>query len=330
MTWNAGLLRAQARFDEDGSTAPIDQAIAAGLALTSLRWNFLQTKTAGGDFSIYAPALRKMQQVGFKHYLTLFGAPYVGDPYVYAPWAEQAMLWHVRNFPGVLEAVEVWNEPNGSNWPISDANYMQLIKEIDLRRRRHSELSAVRLVGPTAGGGYMDRCIAMGLLDVVKAVSFHMYLTPEAMWQAALDHNAKLANAGRSDLRLVISEWGGIKPTSTTGSMERGLAVLKAARCGASYFPLKDYPTFPDKGLLTSSGALKSVGVEFKRFFQNIPESFTFQQKDSLTATAWSFLFKSGTQSRRIMWSTKSGGETVSVGGRFFTLGLQPQYVFYP
>ena len=201
MNWTSAISCAQCQFDEGWNPEVLNWQKAAGIDLTDVRFNFLQTKTADGDFSAYAPALDKMRALGLKHYLTLFGAPYVGDADVYAAWAIEAMRWHVQVDPGRLRAVEIWNEPDGTHWPIGAADYLGLVAKIHALKAKEPILAGIPLCGPATSGAspsYMQAVIDGGLLDHVDVVSYHQYVPPEEILPGADLVRGMIRKAGRA------------------------------------------------------------------------------------------------------------------------------------
>ena len=316
----------QAQFDEGWDPVVLEWAAAVGLNLKAIRFNFLQTKTASGDFSAYAPALNAMKRRGLKHYLTLFGAPYLGDTEAYANWAEKALLWHVQHYPGLLDACEIWNEPDGTHWPIPPGEYVALVKAIYARKIRHHALEAIDLAGPTAGGAYMEEAMAAGLLDYVQIHSFHMYLAPEVMLKRIGEVRRRLAEAGHPDMPICISEWGAIPPHATPGAMERALTIFRITGTYASYFPLKDYGGFSSKGLITSTGAPKSQADSFIKWHAQVGDAAQPMKTLAISDTTYGWAFRRPDGSIvNVLWSTT--GQTVLINGRSTSLSFNPLYV---
>jgi len=112
---------------------------------------------------------------------------------------------------------EIWNEPNlpqfwaGSPDP---AAYVALARAAAAEIRREDPRAWI--LGPSLGGGtfdfkYLDATFALGLLDIVDAVSVHPYgaAYPEAAAAFYDDVRRRIAtHAPRRDIPVVVSEWG--------------------------------------------------------------------------------------------------------------------------
>ena len=325
MRWTTTISCAQCQFDEGWNPQVLDWEKAAGIQLTDVRFNFLQTKTANGDFSVYVSALNKMKALGLKHYLSLFGAPYVGDADVYAAWALKAMLWHVQHDPGQLRAVEIWNEPNGTHWPMAAADYLSLVAKIHALKAEEPSLAGIPLCGPVTTGAsprYMQTVIDGGLLNYVDVVSYHQYVQPEEILPGVALVKGMIKKAGRST-PIFISEFGGWGDRSTA-KMERALTLLRATHSGASYFALRDYPTFPYVGLLTDKGALKAEGAAWIRWHSKIGDDATLV-RDRLNDTTYSYARKKGSSNTRVMWAIPN--QAVLIDGQRVVLTDTPIYI---
>ena len=326
MSWTTTTSCAQCQFDEGWNPEVLDWEKAAGIGLTDVRFNFLETKTANGDFSAYVAPLDKMKALGLKHYLTLFGAPYVGDADAYAAWAIEAMRWHVQFNPGRLRAVEIWNEPDGTHWPIAAADYLSLMAKIHALKAREPSLAGIPLCGPAAAGAsppYMQAVIDGGLLDYVDVVSYHQYVPPEEILPGVALVSGMIRKAGRST-PIFISEFGAWGDTGI-GAMERALTLFRVAKSGASYFALRDYPAFPYVGLLSDQGALKAVGAAWNCWHSQIGDTATLLGRDSLNDTTYSYAWQKGSSNRRVMWAIPN--QMVLVDGQVMVLTETPIYV---
>ena len=121
-----------------------------------------------------------------------------------------------RHFRG-RAAWEIWNEPNlpqfwaGSPDP---AAYVALARAAAAAIRR--EDARAWILGPSLGGGtfdfkYLDDTFALGLLDIVDAVSVHPYgaAYPEAAAAFYDEVRRRIAHyAPDLDIPVVVSEWG--------------------------------------------------------------------------------------------------------------------------
>jgi hypothetical protein len=121
-----------------------------------------------------------------------------------------------RHFRG-RAAWEIWNEPNlpqfwaGSPDP---AAYVALARAAAAALRREDPRAWI--LGPSLGGGtfdfkYLDATFALGLLDIVDAVSVHPYgaAYPEAASAFYDEVRRRIAHyAPDLDIPVVVSEWG--------------------------------------------------------------------------------------------------------------------------
>ena len=92
----------------------------------------------------------------------------------------------------------------------------------------------------------------------------------------------------------MISEWGG-KGSSEAGRVHEiatGLTMLRLGGLrGALYFPLRDYPTFPNNGLLNSDGSQAEQGTVWNTWSSYIGDDATYVERDSLTSNVQSHHF---------------------------------------
>lgn len=111
---------------------------------------------------------------------------------------------------------EIWNEPNNAGfWPGNDpAEYMALLKTASEAIRQANP--AVIIIGPAVyktPETWLERCLQLGLLDHVDAISFHPYQRhrPENTIEDAAKIRALLArhlSPGRALPPIINSEWG--------------------------------------------------------------------------------------------------------------------------
>lgn len=330
--WPGSLRVAQAQFDENWLPAVLDHAEAAGLGLEAIRFNFLRPHTPNGtaaEFDArYKTALDVMQAKGLKHYLGLFdgGTPYAKDPAVFAAWAVNALTYHTSQYPGVCVAAEIWNEPDGS-WPISAADYLALARAVHQAVRANPAFDHILLAGAATSFDmeYWDALIAGGFLDLVDVASHHIYDAPEQIAVKIQQLREKFVAAGKADMPIVISEYGG---ESDPGKVARDLTMLKTAGVmAASYFILRDYGGFPSAGLLTAFGALKATGAAWNEWHARIGQDATFLARDELSSAVHSYKFGHGAnvENNRIMWAVAN--TNVLINGAQTTLTTTPIYV---
>ena len=335
--WAGSLRLAQAPTDGGTfSTTAITQATAAGLGIAGIRHNALMASppTAGPwSWSAYSTQWAAMQSAGLRLYLTLFdGAPGgstypgKGDSAAAATersrWAAQALnvAQHLEaTYPGLLAAIEIWNEPDGS-WPIPAADYVLLAAAVKATIRSDASLNQIPIVGPAGVlmGTYFDALISNGLADEVDWISIHVYSNPHLFEGRFIATRDKLALVGAQDYPIVVSEWGAEGNAGTPWEVGSGLAMLRAQGAkAASYFPLQDYPTFSTQGLITSAGAAKIQGNSWKTWHANIGEGATYVgQNTSLPFTIEAHQFSVGGLTRWVVWAS-SGTPSISVAGTY-------------
>ncbi len=146
-----------------------------------------------------------------------------------------------RHFRG-RAAWEIWNEPNlPQYWAGSPnaAEYVALARAAAAEIRR--EDPEAWILGPSLGGGtfdfaYLEETFALGLLDVVDAVSVHPYgaAFPEAAADFYEEVRRRIArHAPGRNVPLVVSEWGyaeeGLGAEGQADFLVRALAVNRRA-----------------------------------------------------------------------------------------------------
>jgi hypothetical protein len=201
-----------------------DMMAAAGIrwVRVDLAWSAVETEPGRYDFRTWDRFLDAFEPRGIR---TLFILDYGNRLYddgfppstesgraAFAAFAGAA----ARHFRG-RAAWEIWNEPNlpqfwaGSPDP---AAYVALARAAAAAIRREDPRAWI--LGPSLGGGtfdfaYLDATFALGLLDVVDAVSVHPYgaAFPEAAAAFYDDVRRRIARyAPGREIPVVVSEWG--------------------------------------------------------------------------------------------------------------------------
>jgi hypothetical protein len=316
--------------------------------------------TGPWSWSIYDAQWEAMERAGLRLYLTLFdGAPgataYPGDdadPTTAATeranWAAQALdvaQYLEANYPRLLAAIEVWNEPDG-NWPIPAADYVLLAAAVKTAIRSDPSLNHIPIVGPASSvspGTYWQGLIDNGIAEELDWISHHTY-TPPAAFEARFDAvREKLAQVNAESLPIVLSEWGA-EDAAVAYEIASGLTALKAVGThGASYFPLRDYSTFPAAGLIESDGTAKTQTIVWNTWHANIGGDATYIKRDpDLPFTIQSHEFSVGGSPVRVVWAS-DGTPSIDVSGSYTAedaegtgitagatqvLGASPIYIF--
>ena len=331
----------------------LPQAITAGLGITGIRHNLLMTRsdTLAGDFSRFTAQWNAMQSAGMKLYLCLFdggsGGPYPGDDpngataaaerTSWANTAVTAMLYLQANYPGLLAAVEVWNEPDGG-WPVPADKMTLLVQAVRTAMNAQPTLAGIKLVAPAtvAGEGtYWQDLVTNGLLPNVDWVSHHMYSDPHVLERRIANLRDKIGSKP-----IFISEFGG-NFTANAHEVAGSLTMLKALGIhGASHFTLRDYATFPDNALLDTGGGISAQGTCWKTWHQTVGGG-VYAGRDSLPSNIQCHRFTVGANTVRVAWASAgtpiiniTGTHTVKdVNGATLTpattrtLGLSPVYL---
>ncbi|HSF14844.1 MAG TPA: cellulase family glycosylhydrolase [Vicinamibacteria bacterium] len=212
-----------------------------------LAWSAVETEPGRYDFGIWDRFLDSFEPFGIR---VLFILDYGNDLHesgfppateagraAFASFAAAAS----RHFRG--RAIwEIWNEPNLPRyWAGSPdaAAYVALARAAAVEIRR--EDPGAWILGPSLGGStfdldYLEATFALGLLEVVDAVSVHPYGAshPEAA-EGFYDEVRQLIGryAPRREVPIVVSEWGypveGLGAEGQADFLERALTVNRRA-----------------------------------------------------------------------------------------------------
>jgi hypothetical protein len=212
-----------------------------------LAWSAAEPEPGRYDFQIWERFLDAFEPLGIR---MLFILDYGNDLYEtgFPPTTEEGRRAFAsfagasaRHFRG-RAAFEIWNEPNVPQWWAGSpdaAAYVALARAAAAEIRKEDPKAWI--LGPSLGGGtfdfaYLEATFALGLLDVVDAVSVHPYGAPYP--EAAADFYEEVRNLmaryapGRT-IPLVVSEWGyaveGLGPEGQADFLLRALAVNRKA-----------------------------------------------------------------------------------------------------
>lgn len=222
---------------------------AAGIrwARLDLAWSAAETEPGRYDFRIWDRFLDSFEPLGIRALLILdYGNGLYEDGFppstesgraAFASFAGAA----ARHFRG-RAAWEIWNEPNVPRyWAGSPdaAAYVALARAAAVEIRRGDPRAWI--LGPSLGGdtfdlAYLEATFALGLLDVVDAVSVHPYgaAYPEAAAGFYEEVRRLISHyAPRRAVPLVVSEWGypveGLGAERQADFLVRALAVNRKA-----------------------------------------------------------------------------------------------------
>jgi hypothetical protein len=234
-------------YREAYQDAEVIEAAGIRWVRVDLAWSAAETAPGRYDFAIWDRLLEAFEPRGIR---VLFVLDYGNEIYDggfppatdagragFAAYAGAA----ARHFRG--RAIwEIWNEPNiPQYWAGSPdaAAYVALARSAAAAIRR--EDPAAWILGPSLGGDsfdlpYLEASFALGLLDVVDAVSVHPYGASHPEAAAAFYENVRdLMNrhAPGRDIPIVVSEWGypveGLTPEGQADYLVRALAVNRRA-----------------------------------------------------------------------------------------------------
>ncbi len=287
-----GLNGWQAQVDEGWDTQILDHCISASVKPAFIRFNFLQFHDyRSGNGTYTAEWLSSMQTNSIGHTMTLFygATPWNNDYTGFATFARSAINWHTTNFPGVLKAVEIWNEGDGA-WPLNTTQYVGVTRAIWSAIHDLTAYNTFPVIGPVITSpfniGYLAPWVTAGADQYLDAFSFHAYSGPEYL---IFDYHNFRTVVGSSK-PVYISEWD--YNTAQSEKVARRLSIMKFLGVyGASYFPIVTLsPTF--QGIVADfSGSHTNVTDNWIEWYDKIGDSATFVTRDSINANAFSLKF---------------------------------------
>jgi len=226
-----------------------DAIAAAGIrwVRVDLAWSAAETAPGRFDFALWDRILEAFEPRGIR---VLFILDYGNEIYdggfppatdegrsAFASFAGAA----ARHFRGQA-SWEIWNEPNTPRFWVGSpdpAAYVALARAAAGEIRREDPRAWI--LGPSLGGDtfdlpYLEATFALGLLEVVDAVSVHPYGAshPEAATAFYDDIRGLMERyAPGRDVPLVVSEWGyrveGLTPEGQADYLLRALEVNRRA-----------------------------------------------------------------------------------------------------
>ena len=339
--WLGSLKAAQAPIDgRYFSSDVINDIVASDVGVVAIRHNALldSPPTKGPwDWSGYDAQWRAMQAAGLKLYLTFFdGAPgaaaYPGDDADPGRAATERVEWAAQaadgvgyleaNYPGLLVAVEVWNEPDGS-WPVPAADYVPLIAAVRGAIRANPAFDHIPICGPAtvlSPGAYWQVLVDEGIADEIDWVSHHIYSPPHVIEDRLAALRTKLEQIGARKLPIMISEYGG-EGASSAYEIASNLTALRASGVrGGSYFTLRNYPTFPHAGLLETDGSLARHGRVWRTWHRIVGENAAYLGRASdLPFTIQCHHFRVVNQDVRVVWAS-AGTPAIDISGHYIAM----------
>ena len=335
-TWAGDLRLAQAPTDGGTFSSPgtlLDQVAAVGV--TGIRHNLIMTDASvmAGVYTAYDPQWAAMQARRLALYLTLFdgnagATAYPGDDPNTTTAAAERTAWAAIAFdaaqylhltyPGLLKALEVWNEPDGTNWPVPADRLALLTAAVKTAIRSDPTLNHVLITGPTTTVGeavYWQDLVDAGFLQHVDWVSHHIYSSADRWPRRIADLRAKMGQVGQANKPIVLSEYGG-HITAGAHEVPADLVMLKAlGLTGASYFPSRDYGSFfTDHGLLNTDGTVATQGTAWNAWHANVGVSAIYVGKAVLPFNIEAHHFTVGAAHVWVVWAS-SGAPLIDVTG---------------
>ncbi len=181
---------------------------AAGFAAvrTDLDWSGIESKKGVYDWTKYDRAVAAIRAAGLHPLLILdYGNPFYGDGPPRTDEARAAFAAFAgaaaRRYADAGADFEIWNEPNHRGFWKPEPNaedYVALAKATSAAIRVANPKA--RILGPAATEPifpFLKECFALGLLDVVDAVSIHPYRPqrPESLRADVLRLRSMIAGA---------------------------------------------------------------------------------------------------------------------------------------
>lgn len=266
--------------------AILDTARALGLRPARVRdevyWDQIERQSGVFDFAGYDAAFAKYEEVGTRLIYTcnwsnaLYDAEQAANPgqscIPNTPAERDAFVRYVltvldrytTRYPGLIEAVEVWNEVNGT-WNGGYASdqvvpvYVALLRAVYEAIRARPAFAAIKILGGACVGTPLNfiRWLAdAGALDCLDGLVVHPYGSAESI----------IAQAGR--LAQVLAPYGKAVPVWATefGALPAAADVAKqltACRAAgferASWYLLRNYGSFAC-GLIDEAGRITNAG----------------------------------------------------------------------
>ena len=178
-----------------------------------------------------------------------------------------------RYRPGLFEAIEVWNEANGSwtgDMPVRPgpdglpAALVALTRSVNQAVRRVGAFDAIPILGgacikiPT---NFIDWLLEAGLGEVVDGLAVHPYMSAEEMLASASALRRRLDQGGHRRLSIWATEFGNSK---SPGALLKTLAAVCASPFAGSSYYLAQTAHPGDSGLLDATGKLTPVGEGYR------------------------------------------------------------------
>ena len=229
---------------------------------------------------------------------------------------------HLQNtYPGLLAAVEVWNEPDGQ-WPIPEADMVALVAAVRTAMNAQPKLAGVPLAAPatvTGEGTYWQTLVTNQLLTHVNWVSHHMYSDPHMLERRVANLRDETSAGHAANLRQRVRRQ---LDHCDAHELAGTLTMLKALGIhAASHFTLQDYGTaFADRGLLNSTGLIGEQGTVWKTWHGTIGVAATFGAREIIgtLSNVRCYRFTRSGATIRVVWASL-GTPSILVSGGTYT-----------
>ncbi len=187
-----------------------------------------------------------------------------------------------RYRPGLFEAIEVWNEANGSwtgDMPVRTgpdgvpAALVALTRAVHQAVRRVAAFNSIPILGgacikiPT---NFINWMLEAGLAEVVDGLAVHPYMSPEETLVSAAALRRRLDQDGHQRLSIWATEFGNSK---SPGDLVKTLAAICASPFAGSSYYLAQTVHPGDSGLLDQGGRLTPVGQAYRAWAADLEKA---------------------------------------------------------
>ena len=368
---NAGAAPLPAKGTTDGlgvsihfvdSPIDLDKIQAAGVKLVrmDLAWDQVEKKRGEYCFDAFDILVRQASERGMRVITILnYNNPLYGRDPSQASWQKGFSNFAAAtasHFKGKGNIYELWNEPDGDNWPggSNPRQYTAVARQaVPAMRAADPDCT---IIGPvTCSATNLDfckTCFENGLLDLVDALSVHAYgwdgdpAIPEKNVSDYTNVRYWMKAFGHKTLPIVISEWGytvSKAPHSTYKSsnpiqlqadfLARSLLVnISEGILVSIWYDWKNDGTDPtvdehNFGTVTADLKEKPAYQALKRLTTSL-KGTTFSEKlNNGNSADWLLVFKSPDGCKTLAaWTTGDAHKTTVLGWGTLSLSSSPIY----
>lgn len=333
---DAARLGVMTHFAQNWSTALIPRVEENGISRVrdELYWDTIEAKRGVFVFpAAYDNYMAALKARGIRPLIALTFAnrnydggltPHTDEGIAaYARYAVEVL----RHYGAQIEAVEIWNEYNGSfcKGPATadrSGTYLRMLKAAYTEIKR--ERPDVTVVGVSAAGlpmPYLERIFAAGGLDFMDAVSVHPYRTsstPEGLEAQISQLNALIArynHSGRPKPVWVTEIGWGTRQSQAEGDLAidentqarflvRAFVLLLSAKVDQAYwYLLRDYDAFATMGIVRANGDAKPASHAMAALLDRL-QGATFAGREEAAEGIYAFRFeRAGGGLLHVLWS---------------------------